>query len=65
MIKNINFLRIAFGDGLFRGWGQKYWGGPGPPWPPPRDPPDFKLVLNWVGQGGQGGQGGLSKFSDI
>ena len=38
-------MRIAFGDGLFfRGLVPKYWGGPGPPWPPPRDPP----VLAWT-----------------
>ena len=49
-LKNINiaqastYLRIAYSDGNFSwGWGQKYWGGPGPPWPPPRDPPRLKL----------------------
>ena len=33
-------MPIAYGDHNFSlGWGQKYWGGPGPPWPPPSRPP--------------------------
>ena len=50
LLKNINiaqastYLRIAYSDGNFSwGWDQKYWGGPGPPWPPPRDPPGENL----------------------
>ena len=46
------YLRIAVGDGLFfLGLVPKYWGGPGPPWPPPRDPPGANYNSTVLGLG--------------